>query len=164
MEADRIHTGAAAPPFTLPLAGGGSLAVPDPSGRPVLLAFYKDTCPTCRFTLPFVQRLHERAAPAAMVAAVSQDGPESARAYAAELGLTLPVAVDGPRFPVSDAYGLVAVPTLVLIRPDGSVARASLGFQRDELAAMAADLERMAGLTGVPLYREGEHVPAFRPG
>ena len=31
-----------------------------PSEPLTLLAFYKDTCPVCQFTFPFLQRLHER--------------------------------------------------------------------------------------------------------
>ncbi len=170
-----LPAGSAAPEFSLPalrlLPGGGfepggAARVPDPAAAgPTLLVFFKNTCPTCRLTLPFVQRIHERtAARGARVVAVSQDGLEGTASFARELGLTMPVLVDGAHYPVSRRYDLVSVPTLYLLRPDGSVARGGMGFDRRGLEAMAADLAAAVGAPDPALFLPGEPVPDFKPG
>ena len=43
------------------------------AGGPVLVAFYKVSCPVCQFTLPFLERLHQGAGGSVQFVAVSQD-------------------------------------------------------------------------------------------
>ena len=52
-------TSGPAPQFDLPGLAGDRTSLPDllVSG-PVLLAFFKVTCPTCQLTFPFLERLH----------------------------------------------------------------------------------------------------------
>jgi peroxiredoxin len=155
---------ARAPGFSLPLAGGGVLRFPEDIGRPALLAFYKDDCPTCRFTFPFLQRLHAQAGKAILVAGISQDTVDRARSWAADLGLDFPIAVDAPDYPVSRRYALRAVPTLVGVDAAGRVVAVEEGFRKEALRDLAG---RLAGLAGAPapvLYREGEEIPALKPG
>jgi len=164
-----LEPGGRAPRLDLPLAGeGGSrAAIPDPQGTgTTLVVFFREDCPTCRLTLPFVQRLHERVAGrrGARVLGVSQDGDDGARAAAAELGLTFPIAVDGPDYPVSSAWGLVAVPTLYLVGAGGSILRGRAGFDKADLASMAEDLAAAAGVPAPLLYHGDEQVPALKPG
>ncbi len=129
-----LAPGSRAPALDLPLsaAGGERVAVPDARGTgPVLVVFFKESCPTCRFTLPFVERLHEQVkGHGGRILGVSQDDAEGALRIATELGLTFPIAVDGPGFPVSDAWRLVWVPTLYLVDPAGVVLRGRAGFDR----------------------------------
>lgn len=153
-----------APGFSLPLAGGGILRFPEETARPALLAFFKDECPTCRFTFPFLQRLHEQAGDALFVAGISQDSAERARAWAVDLGLGFPIAVDAPEYPVSRRYGLRAVPTLVAVDAAGRVLGVEEGFRRDPLQALAGRLAALAGAPAPALYRHGEEIPVLKPG
>jgi len=160
--------GERAPALDLPLAepDAGRAIVPDPRGtKPVLVVFFKESCPTCRFTLPFVQRLHEHVGPrGGRILGVSQDGSAGARSLAAELRLSFPIGVDGPGFPVSEAWGLVAVPTIYLVDAGGFVLRGSAGFHRADLEEMAADLASAVGSAPPVLYRGHESVPAMKAG
>jgi peroxiredoxin len=128
----------------------------------MLLVFYRASCPTCRWALPFVQALHERANGLA-VTGVASDAEGDARAFAEELRLTFPVGVESEPWPVSTAYSLTIVPTLFLIDA-GTVRLASAGFARDDFLRFAgAAAERSGGEPANP-FPVGSGVPAFRPG
>ncbi len=161
-----IPVGSTAPAFTLPLLGGWCAAIPDRAAKGLtLVVFYKNTCPTCRLTLPFLERLHRHVAPAGgRVVAVSQDGMEGAASFARELDLTMPLMVDGPDYPVSRLYDLVSVPTLLLISKEGVVRRGGVGFSKEGLEAMAGDLASSVGAPRPALFREGESIPDYKPG
>jgi len=161
-----IPVGSTAPAFTLPLLGGSSAAIPDRAAKGLtLVVFYKNTCPTCRLALPFLERLHRQVAPAGgRVVGVSQDGMDGAASFARELDLTMPLMVDGPDYPVSRLYDLVSVPTLLLITKEGAVRRSGVGFSREGIEAMAADLASSVGAPCPALFREGESIPDFKPG
>lgn len=131
----------------------------------VLLVFYKDTCPTCRYTLPFVERAHRELGPrGARIIAVSQDGAERSRAFASELGISFPILVDDPAYEASRAYGLQIVPSLFLVSADGAVRSALAGFSRGVLAGMAADLAGSIGAAAPVVFPEGEPVLETKPG
>ena len=161
-----IPPGGEVAPFTLPRLGGGEGTFPDSTAKGLTLAiFYKDSCPTCRLTMPFIQRLHEQVTAAgARVVAISQDGMEGAAAFADELDLTMPILVDGTDYPVSKLYELVSVPTLYLVASTGSVARSGAGFSKAGLLAMAGDLAASVGAPAPILYHDGETIPDFKPG
>jgi len=161
-----IPVGSTAPAFTLPLLGGSRAAIPDRAAKGLtLVVFYKNTCPTCRLALPFVERLHRQVAPAGgRVVGVSQDGMDGAASFARELDLTMPLLVDGPDYPVSRLYDLVSVPTLLLISKEGAVRLSGAGFSREGIEAMAADLASSVGAPRPALFHEGESIPDFKPG
>src|SRR5436309_13602369 len=88
---------------------------------PVLIAFFKTTCPVCQLTFPFLDRIHRgQAAPAIAIFAVSQDDPESTREFTDEFGVTFPALFDsaGSGYPASNAYGISHVPSAFLIERD----------------------------------------------
>ena len=74
----------------------------------VLLAFIKTSCPTCAFTLPFLQRLHEQASPASpAILAVSQDDAATTSKYLQHFGIRLPAAIDKAwDFAAGTAFGI----------------------------------------------------------
>ena len=98
------------------------------------------------------------------VVGVSQDGLDGAESFAREFDLTMPILVDGERYPVSREYDLVAVPTLYLIDPEGRIVRSGAGFNKEELDRMAEDLASSVGAPKPALYREGEAIPDAKPG
>jgi hypothetical protein len=93
------------------------------------------------------------------VAVVLQDDAATARALAAQLGLTLPVVLDPEPHALSRALELEVVPSLFLLEPDGTIAAVSEGFRRADLEAFASRL----GVAG-ELFAADAKVPAFRPG
>ena len=157
-----LEAGARAPEFDLPTLDskvsqnlGGALA----SG-PVLLAFFKVTCPTCQLTLPFIERMYKGAKKgAAQMFAVSQDDAAATREFHIEFGISMPTLLDGETqgYPASNAYGLTNVPSLFLIEPNGSISWSLIGFHKKELEALGAKL-------GVSPFRPGENVPEMKGG
>ena len=128
--------------------------------RPALFVFGHRDCVTTRMTLPFVDRIHRRRPADASVIAVLQDDAASARQLCRDLELALPVLLESDPYPVSAELELRTVPTVILVTTGGVIARASEGFRRDDLEAMA----REVGMAG-PLFTEADAgVPARRPG
>jgi peroxiredoxin len=157
-----LDTGDRAPDFRLEdLAGGGEKTLGELlEAGPVFLAFFKVSCPTCQYTLPFLERIFrgQRNGGTAMFA-VSQDDAEVTREFHQEFGITMPTLLDRASFgyPASNAYGLSHVPTMFLIEPDRTVSWSLTGFARKNLEALG---ERL----GVSLFRPGERVPEMKSG
>jgi peroxiredoxin len=158
---------ARAPEFELPAVGGPRLALAAMLRRgPVVAVFFKDSCPTCQFTLPFLERLY-RAYPREKVAfaGISQDSPERTAAFLREYGITFPVLLDDTRtYPVANAYGVQYVPTILLIAPGGGIEFTSEGWMRKEMEDLNARLARATGAPPAPLFLPGEKVPDFKGG
>ena len=123
---------------------------------PVLLAFFKVSCPVCQFTFPFLERLH---AAGLRVYGISQDDAEHTHEFNMEFGITFPTLLDTEEsgFPVSNDYGISSVPTMFLVESNGTVARVIEGWVRKEI-------ERLGSQMGILVVRRGERVPDFKPG
>jgi peroxiredoxin len=147
-----------APGFELARLEGGTVSLASllPSG-PILLAFYKVTCPVCQFTLPFLERIHAGAV--LPIYAISQDDPVDTREFNAEYGLTLPTLLDSEEagFPASNAYGITHVPTMFLVGIDGRINRVIEGWNRAEIEALGSSV-------GVRVIQPGDDVPAWKSG
>ncbi|MGZ5427103.1 MAG: peroxiredoxin family protein, partial [Thermoanaerobaculia bacterium] len=118
----------AAPRVRFRTTEGAALSTADVVARghslPVLLAFFKTSCPICQLTWPYLQRLHRAyGAKAVHVVGVSQNDADSSRAYYAEHGgATFDLLLDSePTFAASNAFGVESVPHLVLLSPEGLV-------------------------------------------
>ena len=109
--------------FTLQTTDGKPFPLKDALARgPVVLAFYKVSCPVCQYALPFVERLHQAYGKQRVtVVGVSQNDARDTLAFAKEYGLTFPQLLDDPStYAVSNAYGLTNVPTLFLVAAETS--------------------------------------------
>ncbi len=163
-----LQAGARAPDFALPDAEGRLrwLGQLNPGGL-VFLTFFKISCPTCQSSLHFIDRLNRRLeATNLRVWTISQDPPDHTRMFNKEFEIDLPCLFDSEdqRFPVSEAYGLVYVPTTFLIEPDNRIAQVSVGWDRAEFENMARTFAAAAGLSNLALFEDGEHVDENRLG
>jgi peroxiredoxin len=141
--------------FTLPDAATGE-PVSDPwRDGPVVLAFFKVTCPVCQLTAPKVQALADGGA---RVVAIGQDPSPRLAAYAERYGQRVTTLSEPPPYLVAGAYGVRAVPTLFLVDADGLLVDAVAGWDRTGWNRVAA----AAGASAVS--REGDGLPSFRPG
>jgi thiol-disulfide isomerase/thioredoxin len=143
--------------------GAGAPPVPgvDLEDSPRLLWFFKVTCPLCQMAAPTTERFE--AAYPGTVAGVGQDPAPRLESFARDYGVTFPTVTDDPPYPVSDAYGIRTVPTLVLVDA-GTVADVAESWDRDAINRVS---ERVAALTGHPrrmISVEGDGLPSFRPG
>jgi len=160
-----LPVGKKAPVFELAGEDGSPRVFKAQAGEPlVLLAFYKDTCPVCQFTLPFLERIYQGVKGKLTFWAVSQDDAQKAKGFARDYGLSFPQAIDKPGYPVSNAYGIRTVPTTFLIEPGGKILRTIEGFVRNDLEDLAGDLGKLVGVATPVVFKPGEDVPALRPG
>jgi peroxiredoxin len=123
---------------------------------PVLLAFFKVSCPTCQLTLPFLDRL---AGGKLQVVPVSQDSPAATRRFAQEFGLTSAALFDREEdgYLASNAFGIANVPSIFLLEQDRRIIWDGVGFDRRQL-------ETLAGRIGQPIFYAGEMVPELKAG
>ncbi|HLY17277.1 MAG TPA: TlpA disulfide reductase family protein [Bryobacteraceae bacterium] len=127
---------------------------------PVLLAFFKSTCPVCQMTLPYLERVHRGRTPGSLtIYGVSQDDAETTREFSQEFGISFPMLLDTEEsgYPASNAYSVGHVPSLVLVERDGNIAWGLEGFNKREFVAMAAQ-------AGVSPFGPDEDVPEWRAG
>jgi peroxiredoxin len=161
-----LTRGTTAPPISLVDTSGkkSSLAEALKNG-PVLAAFFKVSCPTCQFTMPFLERLHQSYGGAKFtLLGISQDDARNTRDFCEEYGVQFPALIDERGYPVSNEYGLTNVPTMFWISPDGQIQSSSVGFSKTDLQQMAVQAARSTGKPAVPLFKPGEVIPEIKQG
>ena len=162
-----LSSGVTAPDFALPTLQGGkfSLAAALKAG-PVVLAFFKVSCPVCQMAFPFFERLHQSFRGSdVQVIGISQDSAQDTAEFAKRFGITFPIALDeAKKYPASSAYQLTNVPTLFLVNTDGEIEVSSVGWSRDELQAISDKLSARSAVPKSILVRPEDTVPAFKPG
>ncbi|MEQ1474568.1 MAG: TlpA disulfide reductase family protein, partial [Candidatus Acidiferrum sp.] len=132
---------------------------------PVLVSFFKVSCPVCQFTFPFLERLYKRYGSEDITfLGISQDNAKASKEFADEYGVTFPVLLDAEGYPASNAYGLTNVPTTFLIDTDGAVKLTGFGFNKKEMEGLAAELSSRRHIPLAALFRADESVPDNRPG
>jgi peroxiredoxin len=164
----RFNAGQTAPDFSLKGTDGKSYSLDElRRNGPVVAAFFKISCPVCQFTFPFLERLHQLYGGVNVTfLGISQDDAKATASFARDYRVTFPMALDEKEkgYPASNAYGLTSVPTVFLIDTDGTVRVSSMGFVKDELERIAAELAERRRIAPTPLFRPNESVPANRPG
>lgn len=132
--------GRAAPDFRLKRLDGepGDLALSDLQGRPVLLEFFATWCPPCQRIGSAVAEFAANYSDRGLVTlGVSFDDAESVAKlpeYLASHHVGFPVVGEGRGHAgaVKDAYGVLSIPHLILISPDGRIASADLSAATPE--------------------------------
>jgi len=163
---EALSAGTPAPPFTLKDTSGQSRSLAEALQRgPVLLAFFKISCPVCQFTFPFLERLYEsiKGQDGLTLWGVSQNDTSDTLDFAREYGMSFPLLTDEDAYPVSNAYGLTTVPTLFLVQPDGRIQLTSIGFDRKDIERVAGEFARRAGQP-IKVFQPGENIPDSKAG
>ena len=161
-----LNAGKAAPPFDLAGMDGKNYSLQEGLARgPVLAAFFKVSCPTCQYTLPFLERLYQQLRPqGGQVWGIAQDDASQARHFASEYKITFPILIDDSPYAISRKYELEYVPSVFLIEPDGRVAACSEGFCKADLLEMQKSLAQSLAASPGPLFLPKERVPEYKPG
>jgi peroxiredoxin len=162
-----LSTGVRAPGFTLPTVQGARVSLGEVLQKgPVVLAFFKVSCPVCQYAFPLIERVYRANRSADVtVLGISQDKLRDTQAFLREYGVTFPVALDDPaKYAVSNAYGLTNVPTLFYISPDGEIELSSVGWIKADVEAINLKLAEHREQTAAPLWRKGEDIQDFRAG
>src|ERR1017187_456320 len=117
-----LEPGSRAPDFRLRLLAGGDATLAEIlAAGPVLLAFFKISCPIFPLSFPFSERIH--AACSLRIFGTSQHSPDDTRDFNREFGVTFPTLLDSEEsgFPASNDYGISSVPTMFLVEPGGMI-------------------------------------------
>ena len=156
-----LGTGVRAPEFDLAGMDGRKHSLRQLIAKgPVLLAFFKTTCPVCKLAFPFLERIHHgQAAPGIAIYGISQDDAETTSDFNREFGVTFPVLLDseGNGYPASNAYQISHVPSVFLVEPDGTISWTMEGFEKKAL-------ETLGTRAAAAVFRPTDNVPAFKAG
>lgn len=147
-----------APGFRLAELDGGEVTLAElAAGGPVLLAFFKISCPVCQLTMPYLERLHRQGG--LRVYGISQNDADDTREFNRHFGVTFPTLLDSEDsgYPASNAYGISSVPTMFLVTPDGTLERVIEGWNRIDMAALG-------DRAGMILFHAADNVPAWKAG
>lgn len=162
-----LSVGSVAPDFTLPSLDGESFSLKDALARgPVVLAFFKVSCPTCQYAFPFYERLFQTYKNRHVtLVGVSQNDARDTEAFAKEFGVTFPLLLDDTRnYPVSNAYGLTNVPTIFWIGTDGEIEASSVGWSKPDVDQINRRMAESSAIRAASVFRPGDDVLDYRAG
>lgn len=135
----------AAPVFSLPLAGGGTLGLADEKGKLVLLHFWATWCVACRHEMPQVESLWQQYKGQGLVVLgvnVDRGNPSGVQNFVRQGHLSFPVVLD-PAGDIRNLYAIRGLPSSYLIGRDGIIIGRIIG-ERDWSSAAAHAM--LAGL------------------
>lgn len=159
-----LQIGDQAPSFSLGRLDGTGWALDDANGQPTLLVFFETDCPTCRLTIPYLNRLaRELGASSANILGISQDGERPTIELAEALPISFPVALDHD-LKVSRLYDPVAVPTLFLIDSRGKIIETQIGFDKRTLNSIATKMAEAIGGEPLIVAEPFDGSPESKPG
>ncbi len=111
---------------------GASATLTSLQGRPLVLNFWSATCVPCRTEMPALQRIHHQEGDqVAFLGIDTGDARTAGRDAARQTGVDYALASD-PQSRLAARLGVVALPTTVVVAPDGTVTHVHVG-------AVAAD-------------------------
>jgi peroxiredoxin len=162
-----LASGTKAPEFELKTLDGKSFSLREELLRgPVVLAFFKVSCPTCQYALPFLDRLHKAYGQKGVkVIGVSQNDAKETASFNKQFGVTFPVLLDDSnRYPVSNAYGLTNVPSIFWIAQDGEIEVSSVGWVKADFETINRKMAEADKIAPAVIFKSGEDVRDFRAG
>lgn len=162
-----LVTGTNAPQFELKTLDGKPFSMTEALTRgPVVLAFFKVSCPTCQYAFPFLERIHKAyGSKRVALFGISQNGTKDTAAFNKEFGVTFPTLLDDTdSYPVSNAYGLTNVPTIFWIAQDGEIEVSSVGWVKADFEEIARKMADATKTMPVAVFNPGEDVRDFRAG
>ena len=162
-----LTTASAAPDFTLKGIDGSTFSLKDALARgPVVLAFFKISCPVCQYALPLLERIYKaHGSEGVAIIGISQDKQRDTMVFMNEYGITFPVLLDDTNsYPVSNAYGLTNVPTIFWVNQEGQIEISSVGWSRKDIVEIHQRMAELTHAPPVPLFKPGEDVRDFRAG
>jgi len=135
--------GQAAPAFTLPRQGGGTVSLADLKGHVVYLDFWASWCGPCRQSFPWMNQALARFKSRGLeIIAVNVDAKTAdAQAFLEKIPARFTVAFD-PAGATPAAYGLKGMPTSFLIGADGKILMVHASFKEQDRGELEARIEQ----------------------
>ena len=162
-----LAKGTKAPDFDLKALDGNPFSLTTELARgPVVLVFFKVSCPTCQYALPFYERLSKAYQKNGVtLVGISQNEAKDTAVFNKEFGVTFPVLLDDTHsYPVSNAYGLTNVPTIFWIAQDGEIEVSSVGWFKSDFEEINRRMAESGKLAPAVVFKPGEEVRDFRAG
>ena len=162
-----LAAGTKAPEFDSKTMDGKKFSLAAELARgPVVLAFFKVSCPTCQYALPFLERLYKAYGKNGItLVGVSQNDAKETEAFCKDFGITFPMLLDDTRtYPASNAYGLSNVPSIFWVAQDGEIEITSVGWVKADFEAINRKMAEFGKITPAAVFRTGEDVRDFRAG
>lgn len=162
-----LASGTKAPDVELKTMDGKRFSLSDELARgPVVLVFFKVSCPTCQYALPFYERLYKAYGQKGVtLVGVSQNEAPDTAAFAKQFGITLPILLDDThKYPASNAYGLTNVPSIFWIAEDGEIELSSVGWLRSDFEQINRWMAESGKVQPAVPFKPGEDVRDFRAG
>lgn len=159
--------GSKAPDFELKTGEGQAFSLSDSlAAGPVVLAFFKVSCPTCQYAFPYLERLYKAyGTKGVSLVGVSQNDAKDTAAFAKQFGVTFPILLDDTNhYPVSNAYGLTNVPTVFWIDQDGDIGVSSVGWVKADFEEIGRKMVEQGKMPATAIFKPGEDVRDFRAG
>jgi len=163
-----LEAGVSAPEIALRMLDGREFSLNQARKRgPVVIAFFKVSCPVCQLAFPYLERLYQAYGEKAKftLAGISQNDAGDTKAFNRSYGVTFPVLLDDTRkYPASNAYGLTNVPSIFLVSSEGEIELSSVGWSKADFEELNRRLAEVSGVSPAKLFRSGEQVPDYKPG
>jgi hypothetical protein len=131
-----------------------------PGGRPALLCFVKEDCPTCGLTMPLIEAAAQAFRGKVDVVAIGQD--VAGNALLVERHKFTAPMLDDSDLKISYAYNVEIVPTIILADGRGAELRRFEGFDKSDWQRALADIAHLAG--GSEAQIDWSAFPKSRPG
>ncbi len=131
-----LLTGEHAANFRLKTLDGEPVALDALRGKVVVLDFWATWCGPCRQELPLIEKLRAQFGDAVQFYGVNDEEPAAIKKFVGANSYRMPVLLDS-RGEVHGRYGVHAIPTLLVIGPDGVIRRHFIGSRAEPVLRQA---------------------------
>ncbi len=145
-EQGAVSEKSAAPSFVLSDLQKHQVSLENYKNRVVMLEFFASWCPPCQMSAPEIKSVYEKYKDKGFVVlAISIDkGPDAAGAvssFVKEFDLPYPALMDDGK--ASRQYGVVSIPTSVVIDKQGRIRSRHIGLSPDFSKALSKEIEAL---------------------
>ncbi|GAA4415052.1 hypothetical protein GCM10023187_45210 [Nibrella viscosa] len=137
---------ASGPPYQLALStlDGKTVSLDDLKGKVIFLNQWATWCPPCRAEMPAIEKLYQSVdkSKVAFVMLSLDENPAKARRYIEQNKFTFPVYV--PAGPMPNDFTTEAIPTTLILDPDGRIAQRMEGMFNYDTAEFRQYLDSLA--------------------
>ena len=138
--------GDAAPDFKLKDADGKEVTMASFKDKVVLLDFWATWCGPCKAAMPVMQKLHDEFKDKGVVVLgvnMGERSPTAGKEYIASKKFTYPCVFEADE--LANAYGITAIPTLVVVGKDGKIMEIEVGMSDPSGDKLRAVIEKALG-------------------